>query len=103
MPLLVAPGITLGIDEIRDRRAAMPDRGAQYLPDRLPQSRKFRTAQTRREARRMNARLPQAFVRINISQAAKYALIQKQRLDPGPAFCQLPPEIRNGNSQRVRA
>ena len=67
------------MDEPR-RRMAAPG-----LAARSAAAAQFRGAQLRGQPRRMNARAPQAFVGVDISHAAKDALVQQQGFDPGAA------------------
>jgi hypothetical protein len=81
MAPLIFSRLALGVKKIRDRRPTHRDCFFQNCPERMVQRFGLFSRQIRSQARRMNLRPPQTFIRIDISHAAQHALIEQQRLD----------------------
>jgi hypothetical protein len=94
MAHLVGAGLALGIQEIGDGGAAHFYGRAQDVADGLVEARGFLRVEARGQACRMNARAPQAFIRVDVSHAAKGLLIEQKRLDSGAAPGELAAEGR---------
>lgn len=102
VPALILTRLALGIEIIRDGRAAKLNRGGQNFLHRAMKRGKLRHLKICAHLRRMNARAPKAFVRINIPHSAKNALIEQQRLDARATCANLRDEILRGDIERVR-
>jgi len=81
MAPLIFSRLALGVKKIGDRRPTHRDCFFQNCPERMVERFGPLSRQTRSQARRMNLRPPQTFIRIDISHAAQHALIEQQRLD----------------------
>jgi hypothetical protein len=84
MPLVFAQTASR-VDVIRHRRAAETDGPGENGTNGSPKTKRFGPAQARRGPGRMDAGAPEAFVRIDIAEAAHAPLVEQQRLDPRSA------------------
>src|SRR5690349_22806224 len=78
---LISSRLALGVEKIGNGGTAHRDGFPQNFLQRATQSFGLLLVQPCSELRRMNLRPPQAFVGINVADAAQHALIQKQRFD----------------------
>ncbi len=101
MPFLIAAGLPVGIDEVGDGGAAQADGFAEHALHGLAQAVDFLVGEIGGQARGMQARPPQAFVSVDISNAAQDALIEQQRFDSGATARQTATKFLRGNRQRV--
>ena len=93
---------SLGVKKVRDRRPAQSNRLPQNVLQHSIQLLHLVSFQTRSQLRRVNLRFPQAFVGINITDTAKYVLVQQQRLDPRPASSDSARKLLQSYLQRIR-
>jgi hypothetical protein len=84
MAPLIFSRLTFGVKKIGDRRPAHRNCFFQNSPERMAQRFGLLPRQARSQARRMNLRPPQTFIRVNISDAPQHALIEQQRFDACP-------------------
>ena len=101
MAPLIFSRLAFGVKKIGDRRPAHRDCFFQNSPERVVQCFGLLSRQTPSQARRMNLRSPQTFIRVNIPNAPQYALIQQQRLDPCPPHSHSLHKFLRAHFQRV--
>jgi len=102
---LEAPAVSIRVDIIGDRRALQPHRFRQYTGHGLMQTQRPFPAEPGRDRARMNARLEQRLVGIDVPHPAKERLVEQQRLDARLASLEQLQKFlrRNGKSVRTQS
>ena len=79
---LIFSRLAFGVKKIGNRGPAQHNRFPQNVLQHVTQRLCLFPAQVGSQPRWMNLRFPQAFIRIDIADAAQHALVQQERLDP---------------------
>jgi hypothetical protein len=101
--LLKAARTAEGVDIIGDRRASEADSFAEDLANRSPEAGEFLFAQVGPLAHRMKAGAPEAFVGVDVAQAAQHVLIEQERFYTSLARAQPAAEFRFSQLERIGA
>jgi hypothetical protein len=99
---LIRSGLTVAISIRRKRRAPVGNSGSQDGLDRSDQARYLRHIQLPRRDERMNTRLEQRFIGVDVANAGDYSLVQDQRLDRGSSVSKPTDQILAGESATER-
>src|SRR5215469_18757576 len=100
MPLIISRQ-SFGVKKIGDRRPAQCNRPAQNLLERSVKFPQLHLVQPGPQLRRMDLRLPQAFVRVDVADAPQHMLVQQERLDSCPAPMNRLGELLEPRLQRI--
>src|SRR4029077_4893239 len=82
---LIFSRLAFGVKKIGDRRPAQDDRFPQNILQPAAHRPRFFPAELGSQPRWMDPGSPQAFIGIDIADAAQHALVQQERLDPRAA------------------
>jgi hypothetical protein len=100
---LKSSAVAVGIHVVRNRRAFQPDRSRQDFTNRAMERGKLRLCESCGDARRMNPRAEQAFIRIYIAHSAQDALIEQKGFDARAARAESRAKFFQCNFQRLRS
>src|SRR5437016_5787240 len=93
MMLLILAGLSVCAQKIGNGGSPRFYRLLQNLLEHTPEQARLRSGQLGSPSRRMNLRAPQAFISVDVANAAQHSLIEKERLNMcwtgGYARCKL--------------
>src|SRR5712692_3093770 len=92
----------LGVHIVCDRGAAEANGSHEYVADGAIELHRLSAAEPGSVARRMDARPPEALIRVDVPNPAEDVLVEQHRLDPGAPAGQAPAKLLLGGFQRIK-